>query len=74
MGGFAAVLAESLWLSVNLAFQMRLRLGGVAAESFSCSGKAKPFRKDSGKAAPKNLSKTRSCSFANHRVINLGIK
>jgi hypothetical protein len=42
---------------------LRLRLGGVAAESFSCCGKAKPFRKDSGKAAPKHLFKKQEAVY-----------
>jgi hypothetical protein len=36
---------------------LRLRLGGRAANVVYLIGKAKPFRKDSGKAAPENLFK-----------------
>ena len=51
-GGFAAYLAESLWLSVELSrIQLRLRRGGKASPMTSTHGKPEAFRKERGKAA-----------------------
>ncbi len=45
-----ASLAESLWLSDCDSENVRLRLSGIAEVFVSLVGKAKPFRKESGKA------------------------
>jgi len=49
--GLAALLAESLWLSVGGITPLGLRLSGRAAKACEISGKAKPFRKEGGQAA-----------------------
>ena len=48
--GFAALLAESLWLSDTARIYFRLSLGGVAASIWGLIGKAQPFRKEGGQA------------------------
>jgi hypothetical protein len=49
--GFAAALAESLWLSGRQFLFLRLRrCGGTAAKVKFSHGKPEAFRKDSGQA------------------------
>jgi len=49
--GFAALLAESLWLSEGGTNIWRLCLRGAAAGLVNAFGKAEPCRMESGKAA-----------------------
>jgi hypothetical protein len=50
--GFAALLAESLWLSVRAETILGCA-SSAEPHGIYLIGKAKPFRKDWGKAAPK---------------------
>src|SRR5262245_18437659 len=62
LGGFAALLAESLCLSVELLLLEALPRRRSRRVSKGAHGKAKPFRQESGKAAAgkKVVQKTRS--------------
>jgi hypothetical protein len=49
--GFAAALAESLWLSVRRLSKGGFASCGLAAKELGLNGKPEAFRKESGKAA-----------------------
>ncbi len=64
--GFAALLAESLRLSVELSqLHQRLRRGGKASHVIFTHGKPEAFRKERGKAAKISRS---TCQFANQQL------